>query len=236
MPPESPARLTRSIQTLALAGAAALTMATPAAAQTRWPAYGLVGGYAFRAPDAFGRNNLCPAKGSGILSVREIVPLGRSFATEVSVEGWTGAPHATCISSPDEPPPANGDFTRTFYRSQYTGYPFIQTGFRLTAMPFAGRGFDLRLSAGISRAWSRHLWIPEAALGAVVGHGKTRGILEVGAARYSIPLTTTVDTYQAGAVVHSTSTDKTVRTVSVIARLGVVISRPASRRGRSRRF
>ena len=176
-----------------------LVIASPAVGQVaRFPAYGLVGGFAFHAPEAFGQQNVCPAKGSASLSIRQIVPLGRAFATEVMVDGWLGAPHKTCSSAAvePEPPPTDGSVSRTFYQSRYTGYPFIQTGFRLTAMPFADRGFDLRLSAGISRAWSRHLWIPEAALGAVVGHGKTRGILEVGAARYSIPLTTTVDTYQ----------------------------------------
>ena len=231
------ARLTRGIRVVSTVGAVMLTQAIPASArQTRWPAYAIVGGFALRAPEAFGSSSVCPAKGSASISARQIMPLGRAFATELMVDAWTGAPHPACDSSPVPPPPSDGPYTRTFYQPRYTGYPFVQTGFRITAMPLAGRGLDLRLSAGVSRAWSRHLWIPEAAVAAVLGRGATKGLLEAGFARYSIPLTTTVDTYHLGAVVNSVSTDRPVRTLSVVLRLGVVLSRPPGRARRSRGF
>ena len=229
--------MSRALHVLSAAAAVMLTLAAAATAQPApRPAYAVVGGFALRAPEAFGSNSVCPAKGSASISVRQIRPLGRSFATEVMVDAWTGAPHPECVASPVPPPPTNGPYTRTAYQSRYTGYPFLQTGFRLTAMPLAGRGLDLRLSAGISRAWSRHLWIPEAAVAAVIGRGVTRGLLEAGIARYSIPLTTTAETYQAGAVVNSVSTDQPIRTLSVVLRLGLVLNRPPGRTRRSRGF
>jgi hypothetical protein len=188
-------------------------------------------GYTPRAPSAFSNDQICPDDRSFVLGARLGFLLNGWIAAEVGTDALVGWAHDTCVNGLVPPPPPQGAYTRTrtFYHDRYTGYPFVETGIRISVIPIARPGTDLRLSAGIARAWSRHLWVPELALGSQAGRGHVRVLFELAILQYSVPLTTLREDFQDGQLVGSQSTNRSVRTISPILRLGIGIGQPAGR-------
>jgi hypothetical protein len=206
----------------------------PLAAQETLPPLqiGVFGGFAPRGPIAFSSDQLCTTRRAFPLGGRLSFLLSHWLVAEAGAEAFLGQSHQDCIDAPTQPPPPQGPFTRTsvFYQNRYTGYPFVQTGVRLSVIPLARPGVDLRVSAGVARAWARHTWALETAVTTQLGRGYTRALIEFGLLRYSVPLTTLRQDYLDGQLIGSQSTDRPVRTLSPILRLGIAMGNPAGLR------
>jgi hypothetical protein len=126
-----------------------------------------------------------------------------------------------CVSAPVFLPPT-GTFESTSY--QYApwiqGYPFIQSGLRMSAWARVQPSDELRVHVELGRAWGKRLWVPGYGASYLIGTGRIRGMLEYDELRYAVPATRVLRRYQDGVLANTEESERTFRSRARRFRIG----------------